>query len=103
VYSSLLFTVTLYCFAFAFKLTQPLTVSRVQVLYTVEEKGGKPPDRNPYPFLYGLRNPYRYLKFENSQDYIQKSQRNCTVHDLCFRNIMELACQGAGKKTSDRG
>ncbi len=36
------------------------------------EKKGKP-DRKPYPPpLYGLRNPYRNLKSENSQDYSQK-------------------------------
>jgi hypothetical protein len=39
-----------------FKLTQPLTVSTVQLLYTVKEKGGKP-YRKPYPLSYGLRNP----------------------------------------------
>jgi hypothetical protein len=39
-----------------FKLTQPLTVSPAQLLYTVKEKGGKP-DRKPYPLPYGLRNP----------------------------------------------
>jgi hypothetical protein len=27
---------------------------------------------------YGLRNPYRNLKSENSQDYAQKPQQNCT-------------------------
>jgi hypothetical protein len=37
---------------------QPLTVSTVQLLYTVKEKGGKP-DIKPYPLSYGLRNPYR--------------------------------------------
>jgi len=50
------------CFEiFFFKLAQPITVSTVQLLYTVEEKGGKP-DRKPYPLPYGLRNPYRNLK-----------------------------------------
>jgi hypothetical protein len=49
------------------KLTQPLTVS-------VKEKGGKT-ERKPYPLPYGLRNPYRNLKSENSQDFAQK---NCT-------------------------
>jgi hypothetical protein len=44
-------------------------------MYTVKEKGGKP-DRKPYPHPYGLRNPYRNLKFENSQHYGQKPQRN---------------------------
>jgi hypothetical protein len=53
-----------------FKLTQPLTVS-------VKEKGGIP-DRKPYPLSYGLRNPYRNLKTENSQDYAQKPLRGCT-------------------------
>jgi hypothetical protein len=45
------------------------------LLYTVKEKGGKP-DRKPYPIPYGLRNPHRNLKSENSQDYAQK--RKCT-------------------------
>jgi hypothetical protein len=53
-----------------FKLTQPLTVYTVQLLYTVKEKGGKP-YRRPYPLPYGLRNPYRNLKYENSQDCAQ--------------------------------
>ncbi len=35
--------------------------------YAVKEKGGKL-DRKPYPLAYGLRNPYRNLKSENSQD-----------------------------------
>jgi hypothetical protein len=50
-----------------FKLTQPLTVSTVQLLYTVKEKGVKP-DRKPYPLPYGLRNQCRNLCSENSQD-----------------------------------
>jgi hypothetical protein len=68
-FSSLLFTVTstalLRDFWF-FKLMQPLTVS-------VKEKGGKP-ERKLYPLPYGLRNPYKNLKSENSQDYAQKPQ-----------------------------
>ncbi len=55
-----------------FKLTQPPTVSTVQLLYTVKDKGGKP-GRKPYPLPYGLRNPY--LQKETSslrtQDYAQ--------------------------------
>jgi hypothetical protein len=35
---------------------------------TVKEKGGKP-DRKPYPLPYGLRNPSRNFKSENSQGY----------------------------------
>jgi hypothetical protein len=44
---------------------------KVKLLDTGKEKGGKP-DRKPYPLPYGLRNPYRNLKSENSQDYAQK-------------------------------
>jgi hypothetical protein len=46
------------------------TVSRVSflLLYTVKEKGGEL-DTKIYPLPYGLRNPYRSLKSENSQDY----------------------------------
>jgi hypothetical protein len=50
-------------------------------LYTVKEKGGKP-DGKPHPLLYGLRNPYRNIKSENSQDYARKPQRNCTFMNL---------------------
>ena len=62
------------CVFYFFKLTQPLTVS-------VKEKGGKP-DRKPYPLPYGLRNPCRNIKSENSQDYQdydQKPQLNCML------------------------
>jgi hypothetical protein len=43
------------------------------VTNTVKEKGGKP-DRKPYTLPYGIRNPFRNLKSENSQDYAQKPQ-----------------------------
>jgi hypothetical protein len=33
------------------------------------ERRKKKPDRKPYTLSYGLRNPYRNLKSENSQDY----------------------------------
>ncbi len=56
----------------SFKLFQFLQF----ILHTVKEKGGKP-DREPYLLPYALRNPYRNLKSRNSQDYAQKSQRNC--------------------------
>jgi hypothetical protein len=44
-------------------------------LYTAKEKGGKP-DRKPRPLSNGLRNSYRNLQSENSQDYAQKPRRN---------------------------
>ncbi len=85
-FSFLLFTVTstaLPCDFCFFKLTQPLMyffnlfhmfskscnllhISTIKLLYTEQEKGGKP-DRKPYPLLNGLRNPYRNLKSENPQ------------------------------------
>jgi hypothetical protein len=40
-------------------------------MYTVKEKGGKP-DIKPYPLPKVLRNPYKNIKSENSQDYAQK-------------------------------
>jgi hypothetical protein len=64
----------IYSFAwdfYFFKLTEHLTVS-----FSVKEKGGKS-DRKPYPLPYGLRNPYRNLKSENSQDCVRKPQRDC--------------------------
>ncbi len=47
----------------------------------VKEKGGKSV-RKPHSFPYGLRNPYRNIKFENSQDYALKPQRN--LHEIGF-------------------
>jgi hypothetical protein len=70
----------LYSFAVRFLLlqTQATFYSFYSVsLYTVKDKGGKP-DRKPYPLPYGLRNPYRNLKSENSQDYARKPRRSCT-------------------------
>jgi hypothetical protein len=54
------------------------------ILYTVKEKGGKP-DRKPYPpsLPYDLRYPYRNLKLENSQDYVQTSTK-WYVHEFGF-------------------
>jgi hypothetical protein len=49
---------------------QPFTVSTVQLLHIVKEKGGIA-DRKPYSLPYGLRNPYINIKSENSQDYAQ--------------------------------
>jgi hypothetical protein len=43
----------------------------------VEEKGEKP-DRKPYPLPYGLRNPYRKLKSENSPGCPETSMKFCT-------------------------
>jgi hypothetical protein len=61
------------------KLALPLTVSiGCASLYTAKEKGGKP-DTKPHPLPYGFKNPYRNLKTENSEEYAQKPQRNCTL------------------------
>ncbi len=82
----MLFTVTSSVLPWDFyfvKFTQPLTVSAVQLLYTVKEKGGKP-DGKPYPLPYGLINPYRNLKFENAQDYVPVTSAKLYVHEFCF-------------------
>jgi hypothetical protein len=79
-----LLVIHLYSFALRvlfFNLPQPLTVSPVQLLVTVKEKGGKP-DRKINPLPYGLQNPYRKLKSENSQCYAQKPQWICTFMNL---------------------
>ncbi len=64
--------------ATSFIFLQTHATSYVYLQYTVKEKGGKP-DRKPYPLPYGLRNPYRNLKSENSQDYSQKPLQNSTT------------------------
>jgi hypothetical protein len=64
------------------------------LLYTVKQKGGEP-DRKPHPLPYGFRNPYGKLKSDNSQDYAQKPQRNCTLmnsaSELAFVNLRACA------------
>jgi hypothetical protein len=70
-------------YSYFFKLTQPLTVSTVQLLYTVKEKGGKP-DRTPYPIPNGLRNQYRNLKSE------------CELSRLCPETSTKLYVQEFG-------
>jgi hypothetical protein len=47
------------------------------------EKVGKP-DTKLYPLPYGLRNPYRNLKSENSQDYGQKLNGIELELKICF-------------------
>jgi hypothetical protein len=69
---------------------QTHTVSTVQLLYTAKDKGGKP-DRKPYPLHYGLINPYTNLKSENSQEYAQKHQQNCTfMNSASVKELREL-------------
>ncbi len=70
-FSSLLFTVIatpLPSDVYFVKLTQPLTVQFLKFSYW--------PEIQPYQLSYGLRNPYRNLKSQNSQDYALKPQRN---------------------------
>jgi hypothetical protein len=56
------------------------------------EKGEKPV-RKPYPLPYGLRNPYGNLKPENSQDYAQKPQRNCTIMNSASGSKYPSCCR----------
>ncbi len=71
-FSSLLFKVAstaLPCDLYFFKITQPL--HPLPLLCTVKEKRGKP-GRKPHRLC--LRNPYRDIKCESSQDNAQKPQ-----------------------------
>jgi hypothetical protein len=74
----------LYSFALRFLFLQTHATSYSfcsALVYTLKEKVGKP-ESKPHPIPYGLRNPNRDLKSENSQDYGQKPQRNCTFMNL---------------------
>jgi hypothetical protein len=53
--------------------------------------------RKPNPLPYGLRNPYRNLKSENSLDYVQKPQQNCT-----FMNSASVCSPGSGHISQGR-
>ncbi len=46
--------------------------------------------RKPHPLPYCLRNPYRNLKSENSQDYAQKPQRNLTFMNSASVNASRV-------------
>ncbi len=88
----------LYSFALRFLFLQTHATSYSfysQLVYTVKENGGKA-DREPHPLPPSLRNPYRNLKSENSQDYAQKPQRNCTFMNLASRQtgpeMVEIRC-----------
>ncbi len=44
--------------------------------------------RKTYPLPYGFRTPYRNLKPENSQDFGQKPQQNCTsMNSACVTSV----------------
>jgi hypothetical protein len=55
-------------------------------MYTANEKGGKP-DRKPYPLPYGLRNPDRNLKFENTQVYAPETSTKLYIHEFGFCTV----------------
>jgi hypothetical protein len=52
-----------------------------------KEKEEKP-DGKPHPLPYGLRNPFRNLKSENSQDYALEASMKLYVHEFGFRLTM---------------
>jgi hypothetical protein len=56
---------------------QPLTVARVRYC-TLQRRKEENLIEYLYLLPYGLRNPYINLKSENTKDYAQKPQRNCT-------------------------
>jgi hypothetical protein len=47
------------------------------------------PDGKPYPLPYGLGNPYRNLKFENSQDYAPVTSTKLYVHEFGFKLLLD--------------
>jgi hypothetical protein len=69
--------------AYFFKLTQPVTYFYSSVFVHCKGERRKA-ERKSYPLPYGLRNPYRNLKPENSQDYAQKPKRNCTFMNSAY-------------------
>jgi hypothetical protein len=80
-----------------------------RLLYTVKDQGGKP-DRKTYPLPYGLRNQHRNLKSENSQDYAQNPQRNCTFmnsasdpHHCLYHQKLRSICTRIGVVYSTPG
>ncbi len=94
-FSSLLFPVTSTALPwelYFFKLTQSLTVSTVQLLYTVKEKGGNLIE-NHTPSLW-FKNPYRNFKSEKSQDYARKPQWNDTFMNLASAQRMKEPLPG---------
>jgi hypothetical protein len=70
-----------------FKLSQPLTVSSVQLLYNVKEKGGKP-DRKPYPLPYGLRNLYQRTRKIMPRNL---NEINCTFMNSASGSIDKMS------------
>jgi hypothetical protein len=75
----------LYSFALRFLFLQ---IHATSYSFCKEER--RITDRKPYPLPYGLRNPYRNLKSENSQDYAQKPQWILYVHEFGFSTTFHL-------------
>ncbi len=78
-----------------FKLIQPLTVSTVQLLCTVKEKGGKP-NRKTHPLPYCFRNPYRNLKSENSQDNAHRNLDEIVHSWILLGDLLTQFCLKKG-------
>ena len=82
------------------KLIQPATYFYSSV--TVHCKGERrKAERKAYPLPYGLWNPYRNLKSENSQDYAQKPQRNCTFMTSASGLWYSQASSAADRRSDD--
>ncbi len=93
--SSLLNTVTTTALpwdSYFFILTQPLTVSTVQLLYTVKEKGGKP-DRKQYPLtLWFKKSIQKPQVWEHSRLWPETSTK-LYVHEFGFSFPIWLGSQ----------
>ncbi len=71
-----------------FKLTQPLTVSTVQLLYTVKEKGGKP-NQKPYPF------PMAWKSIQKLSSLWLETSTKLYVHEfgICGKRNSKVDCE----------
>ncbi len=61
-------------------------ISTVKLLYTVKEREGNMIE-NHTPHPYCLRNPYRNLKSEYSQDLGAETSTKVYVHEFGFRTV----------------
>jgi hypothetical protein len=85
-FSSLLFTVTSSALPwdyYFFKLTQPLTASTVQLMYTVKLKGEKR-DKISYPLSFGLRTHTENSSLRTEMRLCPETSTQFYVHEFGF-------------------
>ncbi len=91
-FPSLLFKVTSTALPWALnflKLTQPLTVSKVQVLYTVKEKGRKPDGKTISPILLFKKSIQKPQVWELSR-WCPDTSTKFYLHEFVFSTVYSL-------------